>query len=103
MPSAITAARSDSIAPSIAMAKAEGWYAKNGSKWKTMEDLMLRYRSAAFFARTVAPEVALGGHGELDGLQQCVRRRPRLRLRRRRPMAEGKKADFFHGIRGWRG
>lgn len=45
---------------SIKMAKDEGWYGKNGSKWKTMEDLMLRYRSAAFFARTVAPEVALG-------------------------------------------
>lgn len=45
---------------SIEMAKAEGWYGKNGSKWKTMPDLMLRYRSAAFFARTVAPDVALG-------------------------------------------
>lgn len=45
---------------SIKMAKDEGWYGKNGSKWKTMEDLMLRYRAAAFFARTVAPEVALG-------------------------------------------
>lgn len=45
---------------SIAMAKAEGWVAKNGSKWKTMPDLMLRYRAAAFFARTVAPDVALG-------------------------------------------
>lgn len=45
---------------SIAMAKAEGWYAKNGSKWKTMADLMMRYRSAAFFSRTVAPEVSLG-------------------------------------------
>lgn len=45
---------------SIAMAKAEGWYGKNGSKWKTMPELMLRYRAAAFFARTVAPDVALG-------------------------------------------
>lgn len=45
---------------SIAMAKAEGWATKNGSKWKTMPDLMLRYRAAAFFARTTAPEVAMG-------------------------------------------
>ena len=45
---------------SIAMAKAEGWYAKNGSKWKTMPELMLRYRAAAFFARTTAPEIAMG-------------------------------------------
>lgn len=45
---------------SIKMAKDEGWYGKNGSKWKTMPDLMLRYRAAAFFARTIAPEVSLG-------------------------------------------
>lgn len=45
---------------SIGMAKAEGWLSKNGSKWKTMPDLMLRYRAAAFFARTTAPEVAMG-------------------------------------------
>jgi len=45
---------------SIQMAKDEGWSTKNGSKWKTMPDLMLRYRAAAFFARTIAPEVAMG-------------------------------------------
>ena len=45
---------------SIGMAKAEGWATKSGSKWKTMPDLMLRYRAAAFFARTTAPEVAMG-------------------------------------------
>jgi hypothetical protein len=45
---------------SMEMAKAEGWSTKSGSKWKTMPDLMLRYRAAAFFARTVAPEVAMG-------------------------------------------
>jgi len=35
----------------IEMAKAEGWYGKNGSKWKTMPELMLRYRTATLFAR----------------------------------------------------
>ena len=44
------------------MVRAEGWYDKNGSKWKTMPDLMFRYRCAAFFARTYCPEV-------LNGLQ----------------------------------
>ena len=44
----------------IEMAKAEGWYSKNGSKWKTMPDLMLRYRSATFFVRTYAPEISMG-------------------------------------------
>lgn len=43
-----------------AMVKAEGWLSKNGSKWKTMEDLMFRYRSATFFARTYAPELTMG-------------------------------------------
>jgi hypothetical protein len=47
---------------SIAMAKKEGWYTKNGSKWPTMPDLMLRYRAAAFFGRLYAPELMMGMH-----------------------------------------
>ena len=47
---------------SIAMAKAEGWFQKNGSKWRTMPDLMLRYRAAAFFGRLYAPDVLNGMH-----------------------------------------
>lgn len=47
---------------SIEMAKAEGWYDKKGSKWKTLPDLMLRYRAAAFFIRLYAPETTLGLH-----------------------------------------
>ncbi len=45
---------------SIAMAKAEGWHGKQGSKWQTMPDLMLRYRAAAFFGRLYAPDVLMG-------------------------------------------
>jgi len=45
---------------SIRMAKEEGWHGKNGSKWKTMPDLMLRYRAGAFFARLYAPDLCLG-------------------------------------------
>jgi hypothetical protein len=44
----------------IKMAKAEGWYSRDGSKWKTMPEQMLRYRSAAWFVNTVAPEVSMG-------------------------------------------
>lgn len=47
-------------AVSIAMAKAEGWYSKNGSKWKTMPDLMLRYRAAKFFGNLYAPHITMG-------------------------------------------
>jgi hypothetical protein len=45
---------------SMAMAKAEGWSTKSGSKWLTMPELKLRYRSAAFFARIYAPDITLG-------------------------------------------
>jgi len=44
----------------IDMAKKEGWFTKNGSKWQTMPELMLRYRSAAFFGRLYAPEIMMG-------------------------------------------
>lgn len=49
-----------SIDVTIGMAKAEKWYDKNGSKWKTMPQLMLQYRAATFLIRTVAPELAMG-------------------------------------------
>jgi hypothetical protein len=45
---------------SIKTAKAEGWYGKNGSKWQTMPELMLRYRAATFFGRMYAPELMMG-------------------------------------------
>ena len=44
----------------IGMAKKEGWYNKNGSKWQSIPDLMLRYRAAAFLIRTTAPELSMG-------------------------------------------
>lgn len=44
----------------MAIAKAEGWLDKSGSKWKTMPELMLRYRAAAFFGRLYAPEIIMG-------------------------------------------
>lgn len=50
----------ESAEVTIAIAKAEGWYDKNGSKWQTIPQLMLQYRSATFFCRTYAPEVAMG-------------------------------------------
>lgn len=46
----------------IAIAKAEGWYGKNGSKWQTMPEQMLRYRAAAWMIRAHAPELGMGFH-----------------------------------------
>lgn len=44
------------------MAKEEGWLSKNGSKWKTMPQLMLRYRAASFFSSLNCPELTMGLH-----------------------------------------
>lgn len=45
---------------SMEMAKAEGWIDKAGSKWKTMPEVMRRYRAASFFTKQFAPEVSMG-------------------------------------------
>lgn len=44
----------------LAMAKKEQWYQKNGSKWQTMPEQMLMYRAASWFVRAYAPEIAMG-------------------------------------------
>jgi hypothetical protein len=44
----------------MAMAAAEGWLSKAGSKWQTMPDQMLAYRAAAFFARVYCPTTFSG-------------------------------------------
>lgn len=45
---------------SMEMANAEGWINKPGSKWKTMPEVMRRYRAASFFTKQFAPEVSMG-------------------------------------------
>lgn len=52
--------RIESPPVSIGIAKAEGWHQKKGSKWQTMPELMLRYRTATLFGRLYAPEVLMG-------------------------------------------
>lgn len=67
------------------MANAEGWVSKGGSKWKTMPELMFRYRAAAFFGRLYAPDILMGmqtaeevfdvnspGRAELIGLTEAI-------------------------------
>lgn len=55
-----TKTRLESPMVTMEMAVNEGWHGKNGSKWQSMPDLMLRYRSAAFFGRIYAPELLMG-------------------------------------------
>lgn len=45
---------------SIRMAIDEGWYLKNGSKWRTMPKQMLMYRAASFWTSAYAPELSMG-------------------------------------------
>lgn len=42
------------------MAILEGWYDKDGSKWKTMPQKMLTYRAASFWTNEYAPEISMG-------------------------------------------
>jgi len=55
-----TGDRLDGPTVSIQMAIDEGWLTKNGSKWLTMPDIMLRYRAAAMLGRLYAPELLMG-------------------------------------------
>jgi hypothetical protein len=56
------ASKEELVGPLITMKLAddEGWTGKKGSKWKTMPELMLRYRAAAWWTRVYAPEISLG-------------------------------------------
>ncbi|WP_186843869.1 hypothetical protein [Acetobacterium tundrae] len=56
---------------SIDMAKKEGWYGKNGSKWPNMPEVMIRYRAASFFGRINCPDMIMGIYSTeelLDGV-----------------------------------
>lgn len=50
----------EGVSVTMEMAKAEGWFAKAGSKWKTMPKLMLSYRAATFFGRLYCPDLLMG-------------------------------------------
>ena len=59
-----TAKNSDKLLESspitLRMAVEEGWYTKNGSKWRTMPKQMLMYRAASFWTNVYAPELSMG-------------------------------------------
>lgn len=66
---------------SMAMAKGEGWLAKDGSKWRTMPELMIKYRSATFFGRLYCPDLLNGMYSteeveDVDGTHRSVKRSP---------------------------
>ena len=49
----------DGVTVTVEMAKREGWWNSN-PKWQNMTELMLKYRSAAFFMRTECASLAMG-------------------------------------------
>ncbi len=61
---------------SMDMAVKEGWYGKDGSKWKTMPDVMIRYRAATFFANVYYPELSVGMDAEDDVVNASAVRAP---------------------------
>lgn len=80
------------------MAKDEGWASKTGSKWKTMPELMLRYRAAAFFARTNCPELTMGLHtaDEIEDMHG------RVTVRSERPSATAAREALTAAVDGAR-
>jgi hypothetical protein len=71
-----TGAEIEGPAVTIGMAKADGWYQKEGSKWKTLPQLMLMYRAAAFFSRTFCPELSLG----MQTVDEAIEAVPRMEI-----------------------
>lgn len=69
-----------SITVSMEMAKAEGWV--SNSKYRSMPEQMLRYRSAAFFVRTYCPQVMLGYQTveEIDDVISSEVKTPKLSI-----------------------
>lgn len=56
----------------IGLAKREGWYARQGSKWQTMPEQMLMYRAGAFFGKIYAGHI-LNGMGTTEEAQDAPR------------------------------
>lgn len=84
----------------MAMADAEGWTKKNGSKWKTMPDQMLMYRAASFWSRTYAPDATMGMQTveEVREIQEIeINPAPQTDLSSVQDMLDGGKVDAQTG------
>ena len=88
--------RVDGIVIDMDMARAEGWTSKNGSKWRTMPQVMLRYRAASFFARMNCPEVVLGMYSMEESEEIAYAEGPRdIRVEAEQTIAAGANAEEF--------
>lgn len=57
---AVTGERLVGADVTIGIAKREGWYSRNGSKWQSIPQQMLMYRAASWWTRAYAPELSMG-------------------------------------------
>ena len=79
------------------LVKAEGWLDKkdkNGafiSKWRTMSQMMFRYRAASFFVKTFCPEVIMGMQTK-EEMEDIIDVTPSAVLAKNRPQEQEKTA-----------
>lgn len=55
-----TGARFESPRVDCVFADKNGWFEKDGSKWRTMPEIMTRYRAASILIKSVCPEIVMG-------------------------------------------
>ncbi|WP_171406497.1 recombinase RecT [Acinetobacter cumulans] len=67
-----TGERLESTPITMEMAVKEGWYQKNGSKWQSMPEQMLRYRAASFFGRIYAPDLLMGLRSQDEEVESMI-------------------------------
>ncbi|WP_336022469.1 recombinase RecT [Acinetobacter lwoffii] len=67
-----TGERLESTPITMEMAVKEGWYQKNGSKWQSMPEQMLRYRAASFFGRIYAPDLLMGLRTQEEEMESII-------------------------------
>lgn len=80
----------------VKMVIGERWLDREGSKWRTMPEQMLKYRAVAFFCRTNAPAV-LGGFYSQDELEDVVAQERRLSAQVAEPGPDvERQADAFY-------
>ncbi|MBQ9016627.1 recombinase RecT [Candidatus Saccharibacteria bacterium] len=53
-------ARYESPRVDCVFADRNGWFEKDGSKWRTMPEIMTRYRAASILIKSVCPEIIMG-------------------------------------------
>lgn len=80
----------EGVKVTMQMAKNEGW--TSNPKWRNMPELMLAYRSAAFFARVYCPDMLMGCQTD-DEVNDVQRGSDNVNLSKKLDKALGKKVE----------